>query len=543
MKTAPLHDRENERVLLLESLDLLDSLPDADLDEITLLASTICQAPIALISLVDRERQWFKSKHGISVNETHRDFAFCAHAILENELFEVTDSTLDPRFADSPLVVGHPRARFYAGVPLSTIDGLPIGTLCVIDHEPRKLKPEQVASLRALGNQVERHIRLRHAKKKIEEENSRLEYFKLTLENMSDGVVLHNSAGEIIECNNSAVHVLGITREEILGKTSIDPTWKTWKEDGTPFEGTDHPSAVTLRTGKPQSNVLMRINHNNKDPRWIEINSAPIFSANSQLPDQVVCTFKDVTVRRESERLLVQNAKLTSLGEMASGVAHEINNPLSVIIARLHSMRKKMERETLSQETVEAELVRIDKMAARIAKIVKGLSAFSQSGRIDSPAEVELESLVSETFDLFHEKLRNQSIKIRLDLPPKGTKIRCRALEISQVLLNLILNSKHALESAGTAIEEKWIEVSVVKKDDRFIFAVTDSGTGIEAEKASRMFDPFFTTKPIGHGTGLGLSISKGIIESHGGTIRYDSRSPNTRIEFEIPTRLKSELK
>jgi len=160
MQTAQLPANEVERLAALRRTNLLDSEPDPDFDDIARLASVICGTPIALVSLVDEQRQWFKARVGLDATETPRDVAFCAHAILDDQVFEVPDAHIDPRFHDNPLVTGGPRVRFYAGAPLVTADGLALGTLCVIDHDPRMLSDAQRESLAALSRQVVAQVRL-----------------------------------------------------------------------------------------------------------------------------------------------------------------------------------------------------------------------------------------------------------------------------------------------------------------------------------------------------------------------------------------------
>ncbi len=151
---APIPPNEAERLAALRDYQILDTLPEQAYDDITKLASQICGTSIALVSLVDGERQWFKSKVGLDAPQTHRDLAFCSHAILGNDLLEVPNALKDARFADNPLVTGDPNIRFYAGAPLITPSGHKIGTLCAIDRVPRKLTEEQVESLRMLGRFV-----------------------------------------------------------------------------------------------------------------------------------------------------------------------------------------------------------------------------------------------------------------------------------------------------------------------------------------------------------------------------------------------------
>ena len=145
---------EEARLSTLEKYAILDTDPELAFDDLTLLASYVCKTPMALISLIDEERQWFKSRVGLTTTETSRDVAFCASAILQSEIFEVPDALADERFRNNPLVVSEPHIRFYAGAPLITEDGYALGTLCVIDQKPRQLDPDQKEALKALSRLV-----------------------------------------------------------------------------------------------------------------------------------------------------------------------------------------------------------------------------------------------------------------------------------------------------------------------------------------------------------------------------------------------------
>lgn len=158
---APVPDNEVERLEALHRYQVLDTVPEQDYEDLVALAATICQSPMASLTLVDSERQWFKAVVGISVRETCREDSFCAHAILDSEVFQVEDAASDDRFAGNPFVTGDPGIRFYAGAPLITPDGLALGTLCVVDTSPRCLSPEQVQALAALSRQAVSLLELR----------------------------------------------------------------------------------------------------------------------------------------------------------------------------------------------------------------------------------------------------------------------------------------------------------------------------------------------------------------------------------------------
>src|SRR5438552_6426709 len=158
---AALPANEDARLEALRDREILDAAPEQKFDELAQIASQNCGTPISMISLIDKNRQWFKSKVGIEAKETSRDVAFCAHAILQRGLFVVSDAMDDPRFATNPLVTTDPKIRFYAGAPLRTSDGHALGTICVIDRTPRQLTEEQENALRALSHQVEAQLELR----------------------------------------------------------------------------------------------------------------------------------------------------------------------------------------------------------------------------------------------------------------------------------------------------------------------------------------------------------------------------------------------
>ncbi|SNS70445.1 GAF sensor signal transduction histidine kinase [Ekhidna lutea] len=185
-------EQEEERLNELDALQILDTLPEKDYDNLTKIASTICGTKISLVSLVDSKRQWFKSKHGLEVPETPRELAFCAHAInTPNEPLIINDAREDDRFHDNPLVTGYPNVIFYAGMPLVTDNSQALGTLCVIDSEPKELSEDQLEALNALAKQIVNLFELRKKRMELERSIRSLEINNLELQRFA-GMVAHD---------------------------------------------------------------------------------------------------------------------------------------------------------------------------------------------------------------------------------------------------------------------------------------------------------------------------------------------------------------
>ena len=175
MMAAPMHKREEKRLEALKKAKLLDTPKEAKFDSVIFLASEICETNIALFSIVDEKRQWFKSKLGLDVEQTDRSISFCGHTILTDDILEVRDTLKDTRFLDNPLVTGYPNIRFYAGAPVLSTDGLPIGTLCVIDQKPMQLTPYQLESLKKLALKLGKVVAVREEMLHLQEQHLQLE--------------------------------------------------------------------------------------------------------------------------------------------------------------------------------------------------------------------------------------------------------------------------------------------------------------------------------------------------------------------------------
>ena len=236
--TAAMPENETERLEALHRLELLDTEAEPEFDELVQLAAAICGMPISLVTLVDKDREWFKASVGIDVKETERNIAFCAHTILQPDLFVVEDAAADPRFADNPLVTGDPQVRFYAGVPVTTPDGYAMGALCVIDRKPRKLSETQLNLLTMLARQVNARMELRLQRKQLEtalqeversrdELRSSEERFRTFMDNSPFVSFMKDMEGRLVFYSQRFADRFGISPTAWLGKNDFE----IWPED------------------------------------------------------------------------------------------------------------------------------------------------------------------------------------------------------------------------------------------------------------------------------------------------------------------------
>lgn len=232
----------------------------------------------------------------------------------------------------------------------------------------------------------------------------------------------------------------------------------------------------------------------------------------------------------EQQQALTVSAKMSALGEMAGGVAHEINTPLAVIQMRTDQVLECISEKNLDPEMLTTSMRAISQTVKRIAKIVSGLRSFARDGRRDPMENYSWSAIVEETFSLCRERFSNHGVKLESKIE-KNVELLCRPGELSQVLLNLLNNSYDAIEN----LSDKWITVVTKINGNELEIRVTDSGPGIPREVRDKMMQPFFTTKEIGKGTGLGLSISRGIIESHRGKMSIDAENKNTCFVIQLP--------
>jgi signal transduction histidine kinase len=237
----------------------------------------------------------------------------------------------------------------------------------------------------------------------------------------------------------------------------------------------------------------------------------------------------------EQQKALIASAKLSALGEMAGGIAHEINNPLSAIQNLSSLMNRVLTEREFEKAELEKMLISMTSLTERIAGIIQGLRDFSRDASQDPIHPIEVRHLIELTMNFCAERFRANDIALIIDPLPQGLSIACRETELSQVLLNLLSNSFDAVLDHSNERLEKWIRISVSENDSQVEIRVTDSGLGISPEIQKKLFQPFFTTKEVGKGTGLGLSIAFGILKANQGELFLDEQSRYTSFVIRLP--------
>lgn len=354
------------------------------------------------------------------------------------------------------------------------------------------------------------------------------EKFKILFENSSDGYAIFDGRG-VIDCNPAALKLLGLNDKKDLvslhpamfspefqpdGEKSSD---KSRRMDAMAMENGIHDFEWTHRRpdgGELTSLVtLIRVKLNGKDALFV--------------------IWHDLTEIKKNQALLSYKTKMSALGEMAAGLAHELNNPLAIIKGNVFVLRTcTLNKDPEFLNEVERPLRSIEGTVGRMAQIIRGLRDFSRESKGDEPfVPAALYSIVQETVSFCSERFRNHSIELNINLPD-NLLVSCRSVEISQVLLNLLNNACDAIMK----LENRWIAINAFQKEQEVIIHVSDSGNGICPNIVDKVMQPFFTTKGPHEGSGLGLSISKGIIEKHGGRISVLAGTQNTTFEIALPS-------
>lgn len=254
-------------------------------------------------------------------------------------------------------------------------------------------------------------------------------------------------------------------------------------------------------------------------------------NANRNLRLEMEARERAVQEREQIRIAMLSSAKMAALGEMAGGIAHEINNPLAIISGRASQVERLLRFESPPLERVREAAAVIGPTTERISRIIQGLKAFCRQGDHDPFESTSVSEIIQDTLSLCSEKLKTKGVSLECQFPDPAPELACRPTQIGQALLNLINNAADAVETQG----ERWIRIAVTTDEGSIEISVENSGPLIPAPVQEKLFQPFFTTKEIGQGTGLGLSISKGLVEDQGGKIWLDDKSLRTRFVISMP--------
>lgn len=362
----------------------------------------------------------------------------------------------------------------------------------------------------------------------------------IILSTMSEGVVLHDRNGFIISVNESAPKILGLSLDQILGKSNIDPLWKTYLEDGTICHPEMHPSSIAQSTGLAVKNFILKLHKADGSSAWLSINAVPTFEKEDPTPVATVVTIQDITEKKENEETirtqevsLMLGAKLSGLGEMASGIAHEINNPLAIISGRISIVKRELLKDVMEIEVIKRNMLIIEETVTRIAKIVSSMKSLSRQVENDIFVSTSIEKIIEDVQIVSKERLKHMQIDLQF-IYTDNFQFECQPGLIGQAILNLINNATDAIESFNI----KWIRVEFKQENSYVFISVVDCGHGIPAEISNKILEPFFTTKSLGKGTGLGLSLVQSIVRTHKGELSINSHNINTEFEIKLPLKL-----
>lgn len=647
------YNNQAARLEALHQYNILDTSSEQAFDDLALLAAQICATPIALINMVDANRQWFKAKVGLDIKEMPVEIGFCPICVQQRDVLIIPDTLADERYATSPVVTSAPYVRFYAGVPLITPEGEAIGTLCIVDSRPRQMKAQQMESLLSISRLVMRQLELRrnltevvsikreykqaqeelrwkeallrsmtdvsplafyvvdyrtscilylnerfceiwgikHPKEQIEggkfkhqdimdecrqftdispftscqpcksekcicedeillndgrtirrfsrrirDENdqyfARLYIFEditarkqaeqqireqaALLNIATDAIVVRDLTNKILLWNKSAEKLYGWNAEEAINKNTDDilynePLWQHQEIYQAVLQCGSWQGELTKSTKSGKEIIV--------ESRWTLVRDE-----HSQAKSILVVD-RDITQKKQLENQFLRAQRMESIGTLASGITHDLNNVLSPILMSVQMLKVKCHDERSRQI-----LTIVENNAKRGANLVKQVLSFARGIEGDRTVLqikhliVEMKQIVEQTFP--------KSIAVHTEIQPDLLPVRGDSTQLHQVLMNLCLNARDAMSEGGTLnisaknvfIDENYAKMHLDAQVGSYIVLnISDTGVGIPNELLDRIFEPFFTTKEFGKGTGLGLSTVMGIIKGHSGFVIVSS--------------------
>ncbi len=536
---------ETARLSVLHAYRVLDTPPEEEFDALTRLAAYIAGTPIALISLIDAQRQWFKSKVGISLPQTPRSQAFCHYTIQGQQTLEVPDAQLDERFLNNPLVTGEPNIRYYCGVPLRTPEGEALGSLCVIDRTPRQLDAGQQQALQTLAGEVMARLELGRKQQELQEQKGQLarseEQYRALFEESEGYLFTHTLQGTIINGNRAAAQALGYSKAELIGQ----PIGQLL---ASLYPASLQVYLQQVGAGKPVTGVTKVVTAGGEQRYWQYRNFRSHSTSGEPL---VICSAQDVTdkeiaaklLRRAKEELEQQVQVRTQELQKSNTALQQTQAELDVFLYRashdlkgpLCSMEGLLQLAQMEEDPGQQRQYYplMQQTARKLNRVLQSLLSYTKNSHLSMLRErVHFESMVAQVLDGLRDAKGFERVKVQTYYDVLSP-FYSDAERVSSVLRNVISNS---ITFQNYALAEPLVNIWITCSTQEATIVVRDNGVGMGEAERAHLFGMFTKSSAQSTGSGLGLFVTGEIIKKLGGHISLQSQQGHgTQVSVRIP--------